>query len=181
MKVNMKLFFLVCFLIISLSSFAQIYEYSDDHGNYLFSNRPPINISMTHVKETQKLPAMNAYSLSEQNKTVPHQETNPSNTLPTTNFIRLDIVSPINHQTFWNVSTIPVKLSITPHPKTSVIQIFVDGSSYGPPTTQTELIVENLNRGRHEIYAQLLLANKEIIATSQPVIIFIHETSKSTH
>lgn len=182
MEVSMKLFFLVCFFIFSLSSFAQIYEYSDDNGNYLFSNRPPINISMTHVKETQKLPAMNAYSHSEQNKTIPHQETNSASTLPTTTLTHLDIVSPINQQTFWNATTIPVKLSIKPDPQAgSVIQIFVDGSPYGPPTTPPELIVENLKRGKHEIYAQLRLPNQQILATSQPIIIFINQAIHNTH
>lgn len=92
-----------------------------------------------------------------------------------TNFM---ITSPKDEQTFQNQPSIPVSLVVQPElQKEHRIQLMLDSKPYGKPAATTDLALQMVERGTHQLAAVIINNQEQILKKSNSVTIFVHRST----
>jgi hypothetical protein len=96
-------------------------------------------------------------------------------------YTAFDIVSPVNKQTIRNDPDIGVVLSIKPELNTEQghsIWMLVDGKPVVEDTQSLSLQLGRLNRGAHQLQAEIKDAEGKTVVQTRVTLIFLHNTIK---
>lgn len=98
--------------------------------------------------------------------------------------VAISISSPKNSETFTTQENIPVVVNLQPKlEEGDSLQLLLDGQVIGTPQTSTEFLLPgNFARGTHQLQAQLIDKNHQILRSSQVITIYKHQASTAlTH
>lgn len=147
-------------ILISAAQAAEVYQYIDEHGNRVFTDKPPQHVDASEVK----LPEVNRTqmpSVSPQPETAPTAEPQATTSQP---YELLEIIGlPADGAIRANDGSFQVQVSARPRlAMRHRLQLLVDGQPHGEPIRSLILPAINLDRGEHEISVQVLSGDKVI-------------------
>jgi hypothetical protein len=178
--------YLLTFTVLSLaiaagSISAQVYRVVDEHGNVIYTDRPPETgaeavelpplsiIEVPVYEKTARQKAEEVEASGEQGKEVPLRT------------LRRDyrdfvIVSPQQEESVWHPEgPVPIAWRTGKDLQQGMkVTIFVDGNQQAT-TTQPIIPVSGLERGEHTVTAEIKDARNRKIATADPVTFFIRQ------
>lgn len=160
----MRLVFAALLLAVALPVTAQIYQYTDDKGNRVYTDQPPLGVDATSIdlRSTNSLPPPTS------NKSATSSSTDDLNAAGQTAPYSLLQLSglPDDEALRANNGTFAVQVEITPKLASQHrLQLLVNGQAYGAASTSTTLQVVNLDRGEHTLAVQVV-ANEQIVQSS---------------
>ncbi|MGL4957377.1 MAG: hypothetical protein ACRC49_00035, partial [Plesiomonas sp.] len=91
---------------------------------------------------------------------------------------QIAILSPIDEQTVRNNSgDIDVTVMVVPKlTESQTVQLLLDGNPSGSPTRSIQQQLKNIDRGSHQVSAQLL-DKGQVVATAPAVTVYLHRAS----
>jgi hypothetical protein len=168
-----KLLFAILGFGLAFSTFAEVYRIVDEEGNVTFTDKPPHNAP---VKEKVSLPITNTV------ETPPALETDPSAGAAeeeAASYQMISILTPTQDTTIPpGQETITVQVGLKPDLQAShLIQLLLNGQSYGLPTATTSFNIGSLVRGESSIQVQVVDTKGNIIGLSNTTTIHIKRGS----
>lgn len=156
----------IVLLFISITSLAQIYMKTDKNGNVTYSDMPmpdaqTINIEVSPPENGAKP------TLQPLEKTAAITSKKPYTTFR--------IVSPQNNESIQNQPSLKVEIKLEPAlQQGDKIQIYVDGKKTGLLSDTTSIDAGLIDRGTHELYAELVDAQERNFMQSNVITINFH-------
>ncbi len=164
----MRLFTTCLLCALALPATAQIYKYTDAHGNTAFTNQP---LNSQNPKAVS-LPPTNTMQ-AQQPATEPEASGPPYRTLALSNFPTEQTLR-VNNGTF----SVSVHLEPRLRPGHS-LRLVLDGQPYGQPSNVPRLQVVNADRGEHSLAVEVLNAGQQL-QKSAPVTFTIQRVNTNS-
>lgn len=162
--------FLLASLAVGVQA-AQIYQYTDEHGNLVFTDKPPIHLDAEEIK----LPEVNRTML----PVTPPEQSRPedSASAPGNPYNQLTISNlPDAESIRANNGSFPVQVIVQPRLAPGHrLQLLVDGQPHGEAVAGTLLQAHNLDRGEHSLAIQVL-AGQQVVQQSSGVQVSVQRT-----
>ncbi len=162
----------VLLLTTAVAAHAEVYRYVDEDGNVIFSDTPREGAEAIELRETTIVPAYkpprqwsNTYS-NTQAAAVPYET--------------IAIASPPHEETLRNVQSVTVSVSLLPGLQTTFgheVQLYVDGAPFGQPGEATQFVLEEVERGAHELQAAVFNRSGRELKRSSASVFFLHKHS----
>lgn len=187
----MKQIILVLFFLVACSTFADVYKSIDADGNVTYSDAPmneqaeKIDLPEDHTDESLTPAAPTEENVGQDANTITETsevsgEESANNTLlvktPKKPYTKFAILSPVNGETIQNQPTIMVQITIDPQlQEGDMIQVYLDGSPWGPPAHTNQFQFSRPDRGTHQISAKLLGDNNTVLKDSGSHTVYIHQ------
>ena len=163
-KFWMYLFFILCLPVLAQ---AAIYQKIQRNGSVYFSD------TLTENARLLRLKPINTYSTSPVAKSSLQSEKNKLSE-DKNRYKKFSIIQPHDQETFQNQREITVTLQIDPDLQAGdKVMWFVDGKSY-QQSTNTQVVLKSLDRGKHTLQAKLLDENKQELMTTALVVFYVH-------
>lgn len=166
----MRLVTALVLLVAALPVSAQIYQYTDEKGNRVFTDHPPLGVDATSIK----LPAINAVPEGPSAVQLEAAESTDSSSANTAAppYSQLELSGlPVDEAIRANNGNFSVQVAITPKLSMSHrLQLLIDGQPYGAAGSSTSLHVENIDRGEHRIAVQVVAGDKVVQSSPEQVI-----------
>jgi len=155
------------------SAHAAIYRSVDAQGNVVFSDQPTGNAHEI------SLPPITTYSPPPKTETSPATPATTTLTLPAAaSYQQFSVVAPVQDQAFWdNTGDVDVHVAIQPALNTDAGHRFVfylDGTTEGEPVSGPATVFHNVDRGEHTVWASVVDAQGQTIATTEKVRFQLH-------
>jgi len=157
---------------------ADIYKVVDKDGNVVYTDQPPADGSLP-----MDLPELSVIETDKQSLAAPAagnaaevaEEPSPRDLRRM--YSDFSITQPQNEETFWGTAnTVVVGWgSTTPPAPDMSVRLFVDGQPQAVPSTGSVSLT--LDRGEHEVYAELLDARNRRIVVTDTVTFFVQQAS----
>ncbi|WP_017903395.1 DUF4124 domain-containing protein [Pseudomonas asplenii] len=153
-------------LTLALPVSAQIYKYTDAHGNTAYSSQPPDGIAA----QTVELPPLNSVETQKPGvPTPPRPAVAQESAVPYNTFELTDI--PTEEALRANNGTFTVGVKIEPRlQRQHLLRLLLDGAPYGQPSNVPRLQLVNVDRGEHTLAVQAL--EGEEVAQQSPAVTF---------
>lgn len=160
-------------LLATLACFGQageVYQYIDEHGNPVFTDKPPLHVDAEEVR----LPATNSTSMPVPKQISP-ADNQPLAAAPP--YQQLTITRlPVDEAIRANNGDVLFQVHMRPNLGSSHrLQLLVDGQPHGPAIRSIRLPAHNLDRGEHSVAVQVI-ANGQVIQQSSSYPISIQRT-----
>jgi hypothetical protein len=158
-------------LMLTLSSNAAIYSYTDSEGNRVYTDRPGGRaVDPVETKPSNSMPA----------QPVP-LATPPVKIMkaPTPGYALLDIVHPEPEATIRsNAGALTVSVTSDPplHPGHQY-RLLMDGADAGAPGASPVIVLENVDRGTHQLMVKVIDSEGETVHSSAPRTVHMMRTS----
>ena len=155
-------------LLLAVPASAQIYKTTDEHGNVVFTDSPPPGESeQVELQQTNTTPPPPVAAPIER----PAPEPEAVAAAP----VEVAITSPANE------TTIPMgggNFSVTAAVNSGaasgqLMQLLMDGAPQGEPQQAGVWNLENVFRGGHDLVVQVSDRNGKVLATSDPVRVYV--------
>jgi hypothetical protein len=158
--------FLACLLLlVALPVAAQIYKYTDAHGNTAYSNQPPDG----RASETVELPPLNSVESQPQARPSPQPAAEPQAAPPYQTLALTDI--PTDEALRANNGTFTVGVAITPRlAQEHLLRLVLDEQPYGQPSNVPRLQLSNIDRGEHRLAVQVI--DRQGVLQQSPTVTF---------
>lgn len=162
---------LIFTLIGSYAASAALYKGLDSEGNVVYSDTP--------FEEAEKytpppISVMDKPKVKAETKTA--EEEKPA----AFKYMSFDIVSPKSNETIRNEADVAVTLNLKPglnEEENHSIWMLVDGKPVIKNTQDLSLKLGRLDRGAHELQAQIRDTEGKIVVRTRTTVVFIHHTS----
>ncbi|KAB7657827.1 hypothetical protein [Plesiomonas shigelloides] len=184
----MRLFCLTL-LFATLSAFASetrlICSWTDANGITHFSTNQPKGATCREITpaapikyDSGKLPSTRLNNNANASARSTRSSTNAGPALAGNVATQIAILSPIDEATVRNNSgNIDVTVMVVPKlAEQQTIQLKIDGQAVGEPSRSIQQQLHNIDRGSHQLSADLL-ENGKVIASAPPVTVFLHRAS----
>ena len=169
---TLKLYILLSLILVPSFVFANIYEWRDSQGTMHYSSTPhagatPIQLpASSHVTAPKKL-AKPSWLV--------EKKDGANEGAPQTTYTQCSFITPKNGQTFQNQRQVPFSIQLEPILQAdNHIQVFVDGKAFSYAHNKTRFVISNLERGEHQIQANVLDKSGAVLASTNAITIFIH-------
>lgn len=160
-------------MLAALPAIAEIYTYVDAEGNRVFTDRPGGRAAeRTETKAPNSMAAQPATATAEPVKIKVMKA-------PTPGYTRLDILQPAPDATIRdNAGTLSISVTSEPplHPGHQY-QLLVDGKAAGTPSESPALTAPHVDRGTHQLVAEIVDDSGESIQRSEPQVFHMMRTS----
>ena len=164
-----------------MASAATVYRHVDEQGNVSYSDRPDQGEAVTLSPLTVVPATPDASSSSSLNsRPQPGNAGSQSASSPFLPYTTFRIASPNNEQTLPTgyAGNVQVELSIEPALRDDHrVRLLVDGQISQSAMHTSVFMVTGLNRGEHQLVAELLDANGRVRHRSEPVTLFVQRAS----
>ncbi|MFZ2315060.1 MAG: DUF4124 domain-containing protein [Gammaproteobacteria bacterium] len=172
--------FLLIFFSLSVS-YADIYMQKDSNGNTTYSDMPLNNATRIDLSNTSSH-SPNFQSSPQILPDVKNSEANKTNATPsdtTTNeYTEFAINSPKDQESIQNQAALSVNITLKPTLKSGdTIQLLLDGKLAGNPSASTNLQLDHVDRGQHELSAIIVNTNQQVVKKSNSVNFFFHRVN----
>ncbi|KAA1190380.1 DUF4124 domain-containing protein [Pseudohalioglobus sediminis] len=164
-------------IMLALPAAAQIYKSTDEQGNVVFSDKPPASGAKA---ETLDLPRTNTTPPPPVVAPLPRDSAGQVDAEAEAAPIAVNITSPADE------TTIPMgaggNFTVTADVNGGsgdgqTLQLLMDGIAYSDPQQSGSWNLENVFRGAHDLVVQVLNQDGEIVATSEPVRVYVMRPS----
>tara|TARA_R110002096_G_scaffold14828_2_gene52392 strand:- start:905 stop:1441 length:537 start_codon:yes stop_codon:yes gene_type:complete len=149
---------------------AEIYRWTDDAGNVIFSDTPRPGAEVVELSEPTIVPAVTPPA--DPGKAQPRALARPYETLT--------IARPANDTTLRNTRTVNVGIELSPRLQTQFghrLQLLFDGESVAPPGARTMFTLSDVDRGAHTLQAEIVTADGTVLERSPVSQFFVHQPS----
>lgn len=144
--------------VLAMPAVAQIYKYTDERGNTVFTNQPPegqktetIVLPPTNTTEAVKPSASTTTPGTPQaTEAAPYQTLEIVN-MPTEEALRA------NNGTF----TVEVRVRPSLRPQ-HMLRLLLDGKPYGPPAKSARMVITSADRGEHSLAVEVVDGNQRV-------------------
>ena len=167
------LILLLGFALLTAVSADTLYKWVDSQGNVHYSDKPMPGATKIHLPKptTYAAPSATMPAQPQQGSAKPAAQGGYSD---------FSISSPSQEQTFWNVQSVTVSVSLAPDLKAGdSITISVDGQSQGS-SAATSATFSGLERGQHTASATLNEVNGQTLS-APAVTFYIQQKSVGVH
>ena len=174
-SLHLTLLFLTLFALPAVLG-ETLYKWVDDQGNVHYSDKPQPGATKLHLPK----PTTYAAPTTAMPPQVSGAESKRGNRTAA-GYTDFEIAAPGPEQTYWNVQSVTVSLSVQPALHNGdTVTITLDGKSQGPGAS-TSATFDGLDRGAHTVSATLQMA-KGGTMIAKPVTFYIQKaTQKSLH
>ena len=172
---------MICSMAIMISAAqAEVYKTVDENGNVVYTDQAPSSgAEPMKLRELSVVPVPEYASKQKAAQTAGLEEGGEVDLGALRRGYRdFSLVSPAAEQTFTgsgNVAVVEWSTRFELQPGMAVI-VHIDGEAL-PPTTQAAITTPPLDRGEHQVRADLVDAQKRNIASAGPVTFFVHQNS----
>ncbi|AMO58458.1 DUF4124 domain-containing protein [Endozoicomonas montiporae] len=166
MKIN-TLPLLLLLMIQPFNASGQIYKTVDEHGNTVFTDKPPASRPSEPVilKPATSLPAPDRSTYN----TTPSPPTPVEPEIAT--YSAFYIGSPANNSTVRNNGDFTIKISIRPSlARGHKVRFFIDGKLVSGPQRLLSHNVKNMDRGTHQLKAEVLDNSGKVIQKTESTV-----------
>ncbi len=147
---------------------AEIYRHVDEHGNVEYSDQPAAGAKKVEV---------NPVNIDASPKPQPAASSNEAAT-EAASYTELTISAPKHNTTLRNISEVTVTASLSPGlDKQHRIRFLDNGTVIAPPSRTLSVLVSDLERGTHQLQAEVIDDNDQVIIASEPVAVHVHQPS----
>lgn len=158
-------------LVYTFAANAGLYRGVDSEGNVVYSDTP--------FEDAEKFtpPAISVVAAP---KTKVKDEAAVKKEAVEFKYMSFDISTPSNNQTIRNEPELTVSLNLKPGLNTEEshsIWMLVDGKPVVKNTQSLSMKLGRLERGAHELQAQIRNKENKIVLRTRPVLIFVHHAS----
>jgi hypothetical protein len=176
MRIALPILSLAGLLLTAQAGAETIYKWVDADGQPHFSDVPREGAEQVYVASPQ--------TYTSENRVTPSPSPQRDNVAPeqpdADRYTMLAITSPVNEETIWNTGgTISVSLAVTPALAPGhTIRLLLDGrqrQQLGQGVTQTRLT--EIYRGEHQLQAQIVTPDRQVIKSSPEVTFFYKQTT----
>ncbi len=163
---------LALLLMPALPASAAIYSYIDEAGNRVFTDRPGNHATEpVETRPSNRMPAQQT----------PEPAPPPTRVIkaPTPGYAVLDLIQPEPDATIRNnAGELSVTATSDPglHPGHRY-RLLLDGAATGEPTEQPAFVLENVDRGTHQLTLEVIDAQGEPVQSSLPSTFHMMRTS----
>jgi hypothetical protein len=150
---------------------AEIYRWTDADGSVVFSDKPAPGAERIEVGEPTIVPAEPLPPAAEETGQIALEE------VP---YDEVVIASPPHDATLRDQQEIAVSVASSPPLQSQFghrVQLFFDGAPYGEPVDTTEFLLQNVDRGSHELAAVIVDGAGRELARSGTSVFHLHKTS----
>jgi hypothetical protein len=167
------LFLLAC--LLPLPTLGEIYKWQDADGRWHYSDTP-------HSGAVQlDLPPVQTYEpppLQQQVQALPRPQ--PQDQEPVLRYARATIVSPAPDATIRSATgELGVVLLLEPSLRRGHrVRLLLDGQPAAEPVAATAFTLVNVDRGEHQLTAEVLDADGRVITRAGPQIFYMHRPSR---
>ena len=161
------------FLLINTAYAAQtVYQWTDDQGNTVFSDKPQ-HPDAKQI-EVAPLPSFNPGTVVDKDAATPKDDK-----VQKVSYQTLAVMSPKNEENIWsNPGIILVSVDVKPElAKEDKIVVLIDGKATDSPANGTNFQVTNVERGTHTLQAQIRDSQGKVVKTSNSVTVYMHKAS----
>jgi hypothetical protein len=162
----------ICAGLLSASAaFGQIYKTTDEHGNVVFTDKPPAGKA-----EQVELNRLNTTPATRPQPRPPAGEEKQAEESPQ---YRVAIQSPADDTTIpMGPGNFAVQASTQPPLEQGErLQLVIDGEQQGEAQVSGNWQLTNVFRGAHQLTVQRQSAEGEVLATSEAVTVYVHRPS----
>lgn len=165
MRIWISTFVLFC----CTASYAEVYTWTDSNGVVHFSDRPASGAKRV------ELPAVQSYTSPPASTLLPTPKLGPTEATQPVGYDSLQIVDPPPNTTFRNVDgNVSVSVNIRPDlHEGDRIQLLLDGTVLGQPQRETAFLLTDLDRGEHQIVAQVVNGQGSVMKSSEPLSLYM--------
>lgn len=164
-KPLMRPFFACLLLLVALPVAAQIYKYTDAHGNTAYSNQPPDG----RASETVELPPLNSVESQPQARPTSPPTEQPQAVAPYQTLALTDI--PTDEALRANNGTFTVGVAIAPRlAPEHLLRLVLAEQPYGQPSNVPRLQLTNIDRGEHRLAVQVI--DQQGVLQQSPTVTF---------
>lgn len=171
--VNMLRIILIWIGLLSATiCYSAVYMHKDSNGNIIYSDTPLDNAAKINV------PTVLNYVPSTQSSAVTKDNAKSLIALTEKKYTDFEIISPKDQDTIQNQPIFPVILNIKPElQKGDKVQLILDNQIYGIAQESTQIQLDQVERGTHQLYAVLLDKEQRVIQQSNVITIYVHRAS----
>lgn len=160
-------------LAIPLAATAQIYKTTDQNGNVVYTDKPPV------TGDSAEKVKLNPINTSAPPREVIRPSTKEVSEEATAVSYSIDIVSPANETTVpMGPGNFLLSANIEPTPGAGeTLQLQVDGVPWGEPQTSASWALTNVFRGAHDLTVSVLDKKGAPLGTSSPIRVYVMRPS----
>ncbi len=170
----MRLLLTIFIFLACTNAQAALYKYTNENGEVVYSDKAPYEGAEELIPpKLQVTPAV---------KLKPKTKTKPEEKDKSTQYTSFQITSPTDQKSFHNsAGNISIELAIKPGLNIKAgdyINILLDGKTIRKKTSSLSENIQHIDRGTHQIKAELRNKSNKLIKSSNTVTIYIHRFSK---
>ncbi|MES9944878.1 MAG: DUF4124 domain-containing protein [Candidatus Thiodiazotropha sp.] len=162
----MRIVVLLLTLLMAMPLLARdVYKYISEDGEVIYSERYHPDAERITVSDSKKTAALPPDEQSEEARAAAGE------------YATFSIVKPSDNETIRNEEgTVPVGISLEPNlAEGHVIHLFVDGTKLDSDIKQTQLILQQLNRGTHSLQAKIINSEGESLKESNSITFHLRQ------
>lgn len=151
---------------------AEIYRWTDELGNVIYSDTPAEGSEKVELNETTIVPAQSSQAVKQ-----PSARAGPT---AFEGYEVVSIVSPGNEETLRNVQGVRVAVKIKPPLQIEsghLVQLYFDGNAYGEASAVGQFTLEEVERGTHHLAAAVVDSAGIELKRSATSVFFTHRHS----
>lgn len=161
----------IFFLVYASATCAELYRGVDSRGNVVYSDTP--------FEEAEKYTPP-PISVMDAPKSAAEKEVVKEELAADFKYTEFDIEAPENEQTIRNDPDVKVSLNLAPGLNTEAghsIWLLMDGNVLVKDSAESSFYVGRIERGAHQLQAQVRDASGNIVARTRTSIVYVHNTS----
>lgn len=170
----MRAYIFAVLCLLPLIASAQIYKTTDEHGNVVYTDKPPASEGIT-TEQVELEPTNTAPPPPDIPSFIPaapaSDEGGPG--------YNVSITSPANETTIpMGPGNFSVGATLQPRLQPGhKLQLDIDGETRGEPQTSRSWALTNIFRGAHQLTVRVVDEAGATVATSPPVTVYVHRPS----
>lgn len=162
-------------LACALPAAAEIYSYTDEQGNRVFTDRPGGRaVEQVKPRPTNSMPAAEPRDM-----LAPAPTAAPATKSATNRYTQLEILTPLPDATIRdNAGGLQVSVGSTPQLLPGhAYRLLLDGSDTGLSGSNPQFALENVDRGSHQLSVQVVDQSGALVQSSPPSTFHMMRTS----
>ena len=166
----------LCILLgVATTAAAEVYKWTDAHGNVYFSDQPHEGAQQIELKPTTIVPAQ---PLPAQPQSRPTAESGTASKAAGTSYQSISVVAPGDNSSLRNQQDVAVDVATVPEllPGHQIV-LYVDGSAYGAATADPHFTLPGVDRGTHQLAAAIIDENGAELLRSDTTEFSLHRAS----
>ena len=168
---------LLVILLVSVTSHAAVYMQQDKDGDITYSDTSLGQGEQIVDENAVDVSTTTTQTASQPEKKVAGQDQAAVQTI----YKVFSIASPTDGATIQNQTSLALDFTIDPELRAGdAIQVYLDGAAVGTPVKGKHIEVPWIDRGEHQVYAELIDQGRRVIAKTSTITVFYHRASKIT-